>query len=184
MRLIVGALGALGMFVAVPAIAQAQAGVSIGMQVTDPGGAPVGTVVGIKGTNLLIKTDKHEAQIPRSSFSVSNGKLLFGMTQAQLDAQVEQSSAAASAAIVAGATVKGVGGTQVGTIDSTSGDNVTITLQSGKKIAVPQAGLRGNADGSVTIGYTAAQLEAMVQGSAPAPATTTDTNPSSDPPGK
>jgi hypothetical protein len=180
MRLIVGTLGALGLFVAAPALAQAQAGISIGMQVTDASGAPVGTVVGIKGANLLIKTDKHEAQIPRTSFSVSNGKLLFGMTQAQLDAQVEQSSAAANASIAAGAVVKGTGGAQVGTIEAVDGGNVTIALQDGKKIAVPQTGLRGTPDGTVTIGYSAAQLEALVQGGAATTDAASTTNPPAD----
>jgi preprotein translocase subunit YajC len=166
MRVIIGALAAAGLFAAAPAVAQAQAPITVGMQVTDASGGMVGTVAGITGPNLLIKTDKHEAQIPRSSFSVSNGKLLFGMTQAQLDAQIEQSSAAASAAIVAGATVKGVGGTPVGTIESVADGNATIALQNGKKIAVPQSGLRGNPDHTVTIGYTEAQLEALVQGGA------------------
>ena len=165
MRTFVGTLAALGLFVSGPAVAQA--GITVGMQVTDANGGGVGTVAGISGNNLLIKTDKHEAQIPRTSFSVSNGKLLFGMTQAQLDAQIEQSSAAASAAIVAGATVKGVGGAVVGTIESLADGKVTIALQDGKKIAIPQAGVRGNSDGSVTIGYTAAQLETMLQSNAP-----------------
>ena len=163
MKYILGSFAAAALLIAVPAAAQAQANIAVGMQVTDASGAPVGTVAGINGANLLIKTAKHEAQIPRASFSVSNGKLLFGMTQAQLDAQIEQSSAAASASIAAGASVKGVGGIAVGTIDSVADGNVTITLQDGKKIAVPQAGLRGNSDGTVTIGYTAAQLEALVQ---------------------
>jgi hypothetical protein len=88
------------------------------------------------------------------------------MTQAQLDAQIESSLAAAHAAIVAGATVKGAGGAAVGTIESIADGNATIALQDGKKIAVPQTGLRGNADGSVTIGYSAAQLQALVQGGA------------------
>src|SRR6185312_12589238 len=95
MRLIVGALAAAGLFVAAPAVAQAQAGINVGMQVTDASGGPVGTVVGIQGANLLI-----------------------GMTQAQLDSAVEQSLAAANAAIVAGASVKGLDGAAVGTIDS------------------------------------------------------------------
>lgn len=182
MRRMIGALGAVGLFSAAPALAQA--GITIGMQVSDAAGAPVGTVAGIKGTNLLIKTDKHEAQIPRSSFSVSNGKLLFGMTQAQLDAQIEQSSAAANAAIAAGAKVKGIGGAAIGTIESVANGNVTIVLQDGKKIAVAQSGLRGNADGTVTIGYTAAQLEAMVQGGASSTdAAASSTNPSADTPG-
>ena len=177
MRLIVGTLTAVGIFMAAPASAQAQAAINIGMQVTDAAGAPVGKVVGIKGTNLLIRTDKHDALLPKASFTVTKGKLLFGMTQAQLDAQIEQSLAAASSAIVAGATVKGVGGAAVGTIEAVADGKATIALQNGKKIAVPQQGLRGNADGSVTIGYSAAQLEALVQGGA-APGDASSTSPS------
>jgi hypothetical protein len=165
MRLIVGTLTAVGLMLAVPAAAQ-QAATKIGMQVTDTSGAPVGTVVGIKGSNLLVRTDKHDALLPGSSFRAEKGKLLFGMTQAQLDAQIEQSLAAASSAVVAGATVKGLAGTPVGTVESLADGNATIVLQDGKKIAVPQSGLRGNADGSVTIGYSAEQLQALVQGAA------------------
>jgi hypothetical protein len=181
MRRMMGALGAMALFASAPALAQA--GITIGMQVTDGSGAPVGTVAGIKGTNLLIKTDKHEAQIPRTSFTVANGKLLFGMTQAQLDAQIEQSSAAANAAIAAGAVVKGVGGEQLGTIETVADGKVTIALQDGKKIAVPQSGLRGNADGTVTIGYTAAQLEAMLQSGASSTDASATGNPLADPSG-
>lgn len=168
MRLIVGTLTAVGLVIATPALAQAAIGV--GTQITDVNGRVVGTVTAVKGDNLLVKTDKHEALLPKASFSVSNGKLLFGMTQAQLDAEIEKNLAASNAAIAAGATVKGSGGTQVGTIESVADGKATIALQNGKKIAVPQEGLRGNADGSVTIGYTSQQLEALVQGSAASPA--------------
>ena len=171
MRLILGTFAAAGLCVAAQAAAQGQTmtvtpvvQIAPGMQVTDTSGAPVGTVKAIQGTNLVIQTDKHQALLPRASFSISKGKLLFGMTQAQLDAQIEKSLSASNAAIVAGATVKGTGGTPVGTIDSVADGKVTMTLQNGKKIAVPQQGFRGNADGTVTIGYSAAQLEALVQG--------------------
>lgn len=191
MRLIFGTLTALSLCVAAPAVAQASAMVP-GMHVTDSSGASVGTVKAVQGSNLLIQTDKHEVLLPTTSFTVSNGKLLFGMTQAQLDAQVEKSLAARSASIVAGATVKGSAGTPVGTIDSVEGGNVTIALQDGKKIAVPQAGLRGNTDGTVTIGYSAAQLQALTQASTSSPeaasspetATSPDTAPSPDQAGK
>jgi preprotein translocase subunit YajC len=164
MRLIVGTLTAVGLALASPAVAQAQAGVNVGMQVTDAAGGLVGTVTAIKGENLLVKTAKHEALLPKSSFTLANGKLLFGMTQAQLDAEIEKNLAAANAAIAAGATVKGSAGTAVGKIESVADGNVVIALDGGKKIQVPQTALRGNADGSVTIGYTADQLQALVQG--------------------
>jgi preprotein translocase subunit YajC len=170
MRLIVGTLTAAGLMMATPALAQAQAGINVGMQVTDTAGGAVGTVTAIKGGNLLVKTDKHEALLPRTSFSVANGKLLFGMTQAQLDAEIEKNLSAANAAIVAGATVKGLQGTQIGTIDSVADGKVTIALPSGKKIAVAQDGVRGNPDGTVTVGLSADQLDAQVRSGSPAPA--------------
>jgi hypothetical protein len=165
MRLILGTFAALAVAIAAPAAAQ-----SVGMQVVDTTGAPVGTVTAIKGDNIQIKTDKHEALLPKASFTIHNGKLLFGMTQAQLDAQIEAAAEAGQKAIVAGATVNGTGGTPVGKIDAVDNGQVTITLTSGKRIQVPSSGLRGNADGTVTIGYTAEQLEALTSGSSSTPA--------------
>ena len=161
MRLILGTFAALGVAVAAPAAAQ-----SVGMQIVDTTGAPVGTVTAIQGDNIQIKTDKHEALLPKASFTLNNGKLLFGLTQAQLDSKIEESAAASQKAIVAGATVSGTAGTAVGKIEAVEADKVTIALASGKRIAVPSSGLRGNADGTVTIGYTAEQLDALVSGSA------------------
>lgn len=159
MRLILATFAAVGVAIAAPAAAQ-----SVGMQIVDTTGAPVGTVTAIQGDNLQIKTDKHEALLPKASFTLNNGKLLFGLTQAQLDSKIEESAAASQKAIVAGATVNGTGGAAVGKIEAVDADKVTIALTSGKRIAVPAAGLRGNADGTVTIGYTAAQLDALVGG--------------------
>jgi preprotein translocase subunit YajC len=163
MRLILGTFAALGVAVAAPAVAQ-----SVGMQIVDTSGALVGTVTAIQGDNIQIKTDKHEALLPKASFALNNGKLLFGLTQAQLDSKIEESTAASQKAIVAGATVNGTGGAAVGKIETVETDKVTIALISGKRIAVPATGLRGNADGTVTIGYTADQLNALVSGGTPA----------------
>ena len=134
------------------------------MQIVDTKGAPVGTVTAIEGDNVQMKTDKHEALLPKSSFTLADGKLLFGMTQAQLDSQIEASAAAAQAAIAAGATVKGPGGNKVGKIDNVDSGQVIMTLGSGKRLQVPISGFRGNSDGTVTIGYTAEQIDALVNG--------------------
>lgn len=142
---------------AVPAFAQ-----SIGMQVTDTKGGTVGTVTGLNGDNVMVKTDKHEVLLPKNSFTPNNGKLLFGMTQAQLNAQIEQSTSAASAAMVAGATITGLQGTPLGTLDKIDAANATIKLATGQSVTVPVTGLRGNADGTVTLGMTAEQLKAAV----------------------
>jgi preprotein translocase subunit YajC len=95
------------------------------------------------------------------------------MTQAQLNTEIEKAGAAADAAIVAGATVKGSDGAIIGTIEVVAADGVTIALPSGKKVQVAKSSVRGNSDGSVTIGLSAAQIEAQVGASsaaaAPAP---------------
>lgn len=165
MRLILGTFAVLGIALAAPAMAQ-----SVGMQIVDTTGAPVGTVTAVKGDNIQVKTDKHEALLPKSSFTLNNGKLLFGMTQAQLDSKIDESAAASQKAIVAGATVNGSTGSTVGKIEAVDNGQVTVSLASGKRIALPSAGLRGNADGTVTIGYTAEQLDALVNGAASATA--------------
>ena len=92
--------------------------------------------------------------------------MLFGLTQAQFNAKIEESAAASAKAIAAGATVNGTAGSAVGKIEAVEGANVTVSLTSGKRIQLAATALRGNADGTVTIGYTAEQLEALVNGSA------------------
>jgi hypothetical protein len=179
MRLILGTLSVLAIAVAAPAApAGAQA---VGMQIVDTPGAPVGTVTAINGDNIQVKTDKHEVLLPKASFTVNNGKLLFGMTQAQLDSKIEEAAAAGAKAIAAGATVNGSAGTPLGKIEAVDGGNVTIALSSGKKIQVPATGLRGNSDGTVTIGYTAEQLDALLAKSS---GTSTDAGASAAPAGK
>jgi preprotein translocase subunit YajC len=158
MRLNLGTFAALGMIIAAPAAAQ-----SVGMQIVDTAGNPVGSVTAINGDNLQVKTDKHEVLLPKTSFTVDGGKLLFGMTQAQLDGEIEKSEVASNAAIAAGATVKGLQGTEIGKIDSVSDSGVVIALSSGKKIQVARNGVRGNADGTVTVGLTADQIEAATK---------------------
>lgn len=164
MRLKTGLIAAAFVFAAplTPAAAQAGPKVAIGTQVTDVNGGAIGTVVAIKGDNLLVKTDRHEALLPRSSFTPAKGKLFFGMTRAQLNAEIEKSLAAASAAVAPGALVKGTGGATVGMLEAVDQATATIKLTSGKSIRVARSGIRGNADGSVMIALTADQLEARV----------------------
>lgn len=162
MRLITGMFVGVSLVVATPALAQVQGTAAVGMQVVDTKGGPVGSVEALKGDNILIKTDKHEALLPKSSFAVSDGKLYFAMTQAELDAEIEKHLAAAQASVASGASVKGLSGAELGKIDSVTSDSVVIALTSGKKVEINKTGVRGNPDGTVTVGLTAEQLEAQV----------------------
>ncbi len=141
----------------------------VGLAVVDSQGGAVGTITALAGDSVTVKTDKHQAQLPKSSLTLSDGKALFGLTQAQLNASVEQSLAAtAMAALKVGAAVRGTGGANVGTIDAVDAANVTIRLANGQRISIPRSGIAPAADGGGTIGITAAELEAQLKAAQPA----------------
>jgi len=146
---------------AVPASAQAtSAAIVPGMPVVDTAGGTVGSVIAVKNNLLTIKTDRHEAVIGTDSVTLHQGKLLFGMSQAELNAAIDRDVAAANAALVPGAIVKGAAGTKVGTLDAIDAESATIKLESGNLVRIPRSGIRGTPDGDTVIGLTADQLEA------------------------
>ena len=139
---------------------QTAAAQSVGMQVVDTSGGLVGTVTALNGQTVTVKTDKHEVAMPRASFTLDKGKLLFAMTQAQLNAEIDKTQAAAAAAVVPGTTVKGSAGTVVGTIDAVDTETITVKLQSGSLLRVPRSGIAAG-NGEVTVGLTAAEIQAQ-----------------------
>ena len=158
MKLVLRSIAVLSLTVAAPmAPSFAQ---TAGQQVVDTTGAGVATVVRVDGDNVVVKTDKHEVALPKTSFTPHEGKLLFGMTQAQLNAEVEKSQAEAAKAIAPGATVKGSDGAVAGTIDSVDVDTVTIKVASGALVRVPRTGVAAG-NGEVVVGLTAADLQAQ-----------------------
>lgn len=138
----------------------------VGMAVVDTQGAAVGTITAVAADSVTVKTARHQAQLPKASLTVSDGKALFGMSQAELDASIERSLAAAGPKV--GATVKGRDGSSVGTIDLVGADTVTIRLADGVKINIPRSGIAIDATGGGVIGLTAAELEAQVKAAQPA----------------
>ena len=152
----------------VPPVAPVMTTFGIGMDVVDGQGMAVGVLTAVAADSVTVKTDRHQAQLPKSSLTISDGKALFGMTQAELNASVEKTLATATAALAVGAEVKGKGGTPIGTVDSTTGDSVTIKLAGGQKISIPRSGIAIGTDGSGTIGITAAELEAQLRAARPA----------------
>lgn len=140
----------------------------VGMSVVDSQGVAVGTITAVAADSVTVKTDKHEAQLPNSSLTISEGKALFGMNQTELNASIEKTIAATPQhELKVGATVKGTAGASVGTIDAGTTDNVTIKLASGLKISIPRSGIAAQADGSGVIGLTVAELEEQVKTAKP-----------------
>src|SRR5688572_3493654 len=59
--------------------------ISPGVQVVDVAGNSVGVVQSVLGTELILKTDRHEVRVPITSFTPDKGKLVFGMTREALN---------------------------------------------------------------------------------------------------
>jgi hypothetical protein len=110
----------------------------------------------------LLKTDKHEVRLPVASFTATADGALFGMTQAQLNAEVDKAKAAADAQIVVGAMVKGAAGNTIGTIEAIDAQIVTLKLVSGKSIRLPRSAIGGGPNGPV-MGMTAEEMEAAAK---------------------
>ena len=161
MRLFV-LLASASLAIAAPGNAQAD-GFTVGAQVLDSQGNPVGTVTAVNGDVVTVKTDKLDANLGKASFASQDGKLYVGMSQAELNAVVEKDQAAAAASLAVGAPVKGTGGADIGTIEAIDTEFVTLKLTSGKSVRIPRAGIAGSAQGAV-IGLTLADLEAQTGG--------------------
>ncbi|MFL6748204.1 MAG: hypothetical protein ACJ8E6_05880, partial [Sphingomicrobium sp.] len=80
MRLFV-ALASATLALASPAFAQAGGGFTVGAQVLDGSGNPVGTITAVNGDVVTVKTDKVEANLGTASFAQQDGKIYIGMTQ-------------------------------------------------------------------------------------------------------
>lgn len=137
----------------------------VGMKVLDPNGGEVGAVQSVNDGIVVVKTNRLDASLPVTSFTFQNGKLYFGMTQQQLNAEIEKTVAAEKEALASaldvGATVKGSGGNPVGTIASADAEYITIKLLSGKSVRIPRTGIAATGQGAI-IGMTAEALEAQV----------------------
>lgn len=156
-------LATLTLGLAAPAFAQQ------GGAVKDTAGGEVGTIARVDGDHYIVKTDKHEVRLPASSFTKTDAGYLFGLTRAELNAQVDQALAAASAKLTAGAAVSGAGGANVGTIQAIDGQYVTLKLPSGAAVRLPRTAVAAGPQGVVT-SLTLAELEAAAKPAGNAPA--------------
>ena len=156
-------LAVTALSLAAPALAQSA--LRVGATVTDPAGGTVGTIIAIDGANLTLRTDKHEVPLPVSSFTATDSAVLFGMTQADLNAAVEAAEARAQAAFAVGAVVRDRNNAVLGPVQALDGETVTIRLSNGL-VRLPRNALAAGRDGLVT-GATLAELQAHA---VPAPA--------------
>jgi preprotein translocase subunit YajC len=149
--------------------AAAAAPITAGTVVKDTNGGQVGTVASVDGEFLIVKTDKHEVKLPKASFTATDSGLLFGMTQAQLNAEVEKAKVDPAELLKAGAVVRDTAGGVVGTVETVEADLATVKLPT-TSVQLPVSAFAADAQGLV-IGVTAAELEAQVSAAAESTAT-------------
>jgi len=143
--------------------AAGQAQITAGAQVSGPQGAPVGTIASVDGDFAVVKTDKYDVRLPKTSFAAGPNGLVIGLSRDALNASVEQSLGKLDDVLKAGASVNGAQGTPVGTVEAVEGDLVTVKLTSGKSVRLPKSGFAPGPNGLV-IGLTAQQLEQAAAG--------------------
>jgi hypothetical protein len=158
--LIAAAFGA-ALSLAAPALAQTQ--LRAGATVTDPQGGEVGTITSVEGDFVILRTDRHEARLPLSSFTATGDAVLFGLTRDQLNAQIEQALAQAQQAIAVGAVVHDREGVVVGPIEAADAETVTVRLGE-QQIRMPRTAVAPGPNGLV-IGVTLAELQAQIAAS-------------------
>ena len=158
---------ALALPLAAPALAQST--LHVGATVTDPQGGTVGTITAIDGANLTLHTDRHDITLPVASFTATPTNVLFGMTQAQLDAAYEHAQAAAAQAFAVGAILRDSAGIVVGPVTALDAATVTVRIDA-NVVRLPRAALAANPQGGLVTGATRAQLLAASVPAPPQPA--------------
>lgn len=181
MKAFCSALAALLCLSATPSLAamsalaprQSTPGITVGTAIVDDAGNPVGNVVSIQGSDVIVRTDRHEARIPRSSLWVSRGRVVLSMTRAQLNAAVERltpppvvQAQSAPVQIAPGTVVLGTAGAVAGTIEAVGQDNITLRLTSGQSVNIPRSAVGATAQGGV-ISITAEELQRRAEQAAP-----------------
>ena len=156
-----------------PALAQAApaapASFSVGAKVSDTAGGSVGTITKVDGGFVILKTNKHEVRLPKASFTAVDDGFIMAMTQAQVNAAVEQTLAKADNLLTVGAMVRDTHGGFVGSIQAVDDQFATVKLASNNLVKLPVSAFGPGASGPV-IAMTAAELD--VQASAATAAAT------------
>lgn len=142
--------------------AAAQTAPRVGATVTDPQGGEVGTVAAVEGDMVVVRTDRHEARLPTSSFAVTEDAVLIALTRDQLNAEIDQMLAQAEQAFRVGANVHDRDGALVGPVEAVDDESLTIRLGE-RLIRLPRSAAAPGQNGLV-IGATLAELRAQIGG--------------------
>lgn len=149
-----------------PVAAMAQ---DVGATIYGNDGQPVGTVVENDGSVVVIDTGTHKAPVQASTLYDSDSGKTVNATKAQIDSMMAEQLAAANAkrdaALVEGAAVMSLGGTQVGTLSTVDLAGDKILLDSGQgQLLLKKEYFVVTPEGQLTVLYTADQIASAAAG--------------------
>lgn len=150
---------------------------AVGTTIYGPQGDVVGTVETIADGIVTVDTGKHKAPLPADVFGTSEQGPTITVTQAQINAMLDEQIAAAlaqrDAALVAGAMVHTAGDAMLGNVKSVDGDNVVVEIESGA-IAMKREHFAVNGNGTLIALFTMDQIEAAAEAATASNAGATD----------
>lgn len=135
----------------------------VGATVYGPQDGVVGTIESIADGVVTVDTGKHKAPLPADVFGEGQNGPVITVTQAQINAMLDEQVAAAAAqrdaALVAGAMVHTAGDAMLGTIESVEGDEVVVKIESGP-VALKREHFAVNPAGTLIALFTMEQIQA------------------------
>lgn len=148
-----------------PAVAPTPA-LTVGATVYDAAGGEVGTIDSVSGEIVVVSTGAAKVSLSAKSFGAGPKGPAIAMTKAQLETAAAQAATEAAAAVTAklvpGATIHGVGGSNVvGTVKDTTDQFVDVTTPRGD-VRLPRSAFTLGANGAIIIGMSAAEFDAAV----------------------
>ena len=139
---------------------------AVGTTIYGPEGEVVGTVETIAEGIVTVDTGKHKAPLPADVFGTSDQGPTITVTQAQINAMLDEQIAAAAAqrdaALVAGAMVHTAGDLMLGNVKSVEGDDVVVEIETGP-VAMKREHFAVNANGTLIALFTMDQIQAAAE---------------------
>ena len=142
---------------------------AVGTTIYGPQGDVVGTVETIADGIVTVDTGKHKAPLPADVFGTSDKGPTITVTQAQINAMLDEQIAAAvaqrDAALVVGAMVHTAGDTMLGNVKSVDGDDVVVEIETGS-VVMKREHFAVNGNGTLIALFTMDQIEAAAKAAA------------------
>jgi hypothetical protein len=146
-----------------PALAQAE--VTVGTKIFGSDGAEVGTVERVEGANVVLNIGSVTAALPASSIGEGEKGATIGWTKAELEAEINKSSAqsgaALDAALVTDADVYSADNVLLGKVQQVTEDGLVVVQLASGPASLPKTQMTLQGD-KLTFRATAKDLEAAV----------------------